>query len=103
MSVSGGLFTVSSLDFGDGAFNGQARWLGIRVDCGGGYADLGREALTPAPYALYTRNGFFWSLSGNAATTPGTNFLGTSDNQALELKVNGAACCSWSRTRKTPI
>jgi len=31
----------------------------------------------------------FWKLGGNAGTTPGTNFLGTSDNQALELKVNG--------------
>ena len=30
-----------------------------------------------------------WTLTGNAATTPGTNFLGTTDNQALELKVNG--------------
>ncbi|MCK5406446.1 MAG: hypothetical protein KAJ37_03290, partial [Candidatus Krumholzibacteria bacterium] len=30
-----------------------------------------------------------WSLTGNAGTTPGTNFLGTSDNQALELHVNG--------------
>ena len=30
-----------------------------------------------------------WMLTGNAATTPGTNFLGTTDNQALELKVNG--------------
>ena len=31
----------------------------------------------------------FWKLGGNAGTTPGTNFLGTTDNQALELKVNG--------------
>jgi hypothetical protein len=31
-----------------------------------------------------------WGLSGNAGTTPGTNFLGTTDDQALELKVNGA-------------
>jgi hypothetical protein len=31
-----------------------------------------------------------WLLTGNAGTTPGTNYLGTSDNQALELKVNGA-------------
>jgi hypothetical protein len=29
-----------------------------------------------------------WSLTGNAGTTPGANFLGTTDNQALELKVN---------------
>ena len=30
-----------------------------------------------------------WLLTGNAGTTPGTNYVGTSDNQALEMKVNG--------------
>jgi hypothetical protein len=35
----------------------------------------------PAPPAA-------WNLNGNAGTTPGPNFLGTTDNQALELKVN---------------
>jgi Hep_Hag. len=30
-----------------------------------------------------------WLLAGNAGTTPGTNFLGTTDNQALVFKVNG--------------
>jgi hypothetical protein len=34
-------------------------------------------------------NGEGWSLTGNAGTTPGPNFLGTTDDQALELKVNG--------------
>lgn len=29
-----------------------------------------------------------WLLSGNTGTTPGTHFLGTTDNQALEIKVN---------------
>jgi len=29
-----------------------------------------------------------WSLTGNAGTTPGANFLGTTDNHPLELKVN---------------
>jgi len=33
--------------------------------------------------------GSFWQLGGNAGTTPGVNFLGTTDNQPLELKVNG--------------
>src|SRR4051812_4645769 len=33
--------------------------------------------------------GGVWSLTGNSGTTPGTNFLGTTDNQPLELKVNG--------------
>ena len=31
----------------------------------------------------------YWKLGGNSGTTPGTNFLGTTDNQALEFKVNG--------------
>ena len=30
-----------------------------------------------------------WSLTGNTGTIPGANFLGTRDNNALELKVNG--------------
>jgi hypothetical protein len=33
--------------------------------------------------------GSAWSLTGNSGTSAGTNFLGTTDNQALELKVNG--------------
>jgi hypothetical protein len=33
--------------------------------------------------------GSSWSLTGNADTTAGTNFLGTTDNMALELHVNG--------------
>jgi len=31
----------------------------------------------------------FWRLDGNAGTVTGLNFLGTTDNQPLELKVNG--------------
>jgi trimeric autotransporter adhesin len=30
----------------------------------------------------------FWKATGNAGTTAGTHFLGTTDNQAVELKVN---------------
>lgn len=29
-----------------------------------------------------------WGLAGNAGTTPGTNFIGTTDNKSLEFKVN---------------
>jgi trimeric autotransporter adhesin len=32
----------------------------------------------------------FWKADGNAGTTPGPNFLGTTDNQPLELRVNGS-------------
>ena len=31
----------------------------------------------------------FWKLGGNTGTTPGTNFLGTTDDQPLELRVSG--------------
>ncbi|MCI0534840.1 MAG: tail fiber domain-containing protein [Verrucomicrobiales bacterium] len=30
-----------------------------------------------------------WRLNGNSGTTPGLNFLGTTDNQPVEFKVNG--------------
>jgi len=33
-------------------------------------------------------DGRYWKLGGNAGTTPGTQFLGTTDNQPLELQVN---------------
>lgn len=31
----------------------------------------------------------FWKTTGNAGTTPGANFVGTTDNQPLELSANG--------------
>jgi hypothetical protein len=55
--ITDGLFTVT-LDFGAGAFTGDRRWLEIKVDCeeDGIYADLGRQELTAAPYAVYARS-----------------------------------------------
>jgi hypothetical protein len=54
-TVTDGLFTVE-LDFGSGAFTGEARYLEIGVRPGGSngaYTTLSpRQALTPAPYAL---------------------------------------------------
>lgn len=90
VQVSDGYFTIPDLDFGAGAFQGDARWLQIAVKCAGdaSYTTLTpRQPLTAAPYALYARSA--WSLTGNSGTTPGTNFLGTTDNQALEFKVYG--------------
>ena len=55
VDVEDGLFTAQ-VDFGAGAFNGEARWLKIAVRCpagSGSYASLTPlQALTPAPYAL---------------------------------------------------
>jgi hypothetical protein len=51
-----------------------AKWNGSAWVCGNDEAGGG---------------GSSWSLTGNAGTTPGTNYVGTTDNKALELKVNG--------------
>lgn len=63
--ITGGLFTVN-LDFGATAFGGNARWLGIRVRCPGdpGFTDLGRQALTAAPQALYALGAPWSGLTG---------------------------------------
>ncbi|HSR31417.1 MAG TPA: hypothetical protein VLY63_12705, partial [Anaerolineae bacterium] len=44
----------------------------------------------------------FWSLTGNAGTTPGTNFLGTSDNAALVLKVNNTRALRIEPSSEAP-
>ncbi len=57
VAVEDGLFTVS-LDFGAAAFEGEARWLEIEVDCGSGAFSLSpRQPLRAAPYALSLRPG----------------------------------------------
>ena len=40
--------------------------------------------------ASHSHDTSYWRLTGNSGTAPATNFLGTTDNQALELRVNGA-------------
>ncbi|MGD1995585.1 MAG: beta-propeller fold lactonase family protein [Anaerolineae bacterium] len=68
VAISDGLFT-RPLDFGAGAFNGDARWLDIRVMCPGdsGFTDLGRQALTAAPYAQFASS--TGALHGQPVTT----------------------------------
>lgn len=55
LSVEKGLFTVelnSTEEFGAAAFNGQPRWLEIRVN---DQTLTPRQKVTPAPYSLHTR------------------------------------------------
>jgi hypothetical protein len=111
--LSDGYFTVL-LNFGSSPFSGQARYLEARVKPGsdpGGFTILSpRQELTAVPYARYSLAapwsglsgvpaGFadgvdndttsFWSLTGNSGTNPASQYLGTSDNTAFELRVNG--------------
>src|SRR5436190_10519915 len=59
LSLSGGRFAVQ-LDFGSGAFQGDARWVEVAVRTPG-MTDLvtltPRQAITAAPYALFALNG----------------------------------------------
>lgn len=161
VTVINGLFHAT-LDFGEGVFTGEGRWLEIGVRTNGSLVDfpplVPRQSLTPTPYALHagvareagvagealhvganTVNGesvmdgtlvaadlapeqvvkslntlrdvvelaegenisvvtapgritLFtptdWHVSGNAGTSPNGNFLGTTDDQPLEMKVN---------------
>jgi len=59
------------------------------------YSDLTAEGYLDASagtdlLTLAQGNSRYWSLTGNAGTNPAANFLGTTDNQALELRVNNA-------------
>ncbi|MES2864957.1 MAG: hypothetical protein V4666_12605 [Bacteroidota bacterium] len=59
-------------------------------------AGIGIAAVTPGFYywsgtewiALKSTAGQNWSLTGNAGTSPGTQYLGTSDNQNFQIKTN---------------
>ena len=57
VDVTNGLFTIPDLDFGEGVFTGEARWLEIAVRCptgSGDYTTLSpRQALTAVPYAQF--------------------------------------------------
>lgn len=78
LAVSGGLFTTD-LDFGAGAFDGQARWLEVAVRPGvstGAYTTLApRRALLASPYATYSSNtrGLNMSSTGNRLRMTSSN------------------------------
>ena len=44
----------------------------------------------------------FWQTGGNLGTSAGVNFLGTTDNQPLEFKVNGARALRLEPTTDSP-
>jgi hypothetical protein len=118
VEVAEGLFTIPDLDFGGAAFAGQARWLQIAVRCpagGGTYATLApRQALTPAPHALYATAAPWSGLSGvpagfadgvddDTAYTAGTglDLSGTefrADTGYLQRRVSGS-CASGQALR----
>ncbi|MFN8486455.1 MAG: hypothetical protein U0350_02620 [Caldilineaceae bacterium] len=84
VNVQQGVFTVK-LDFGPNAFTGAPRWLGISVRPAGSgnFNDLNpRQAISPAPYALYADSA---NNATNASNVPWTGVTGLSN----ELVVSG--------------
>lgn len=106
--VTDGLFTVQ-LNFGVNAFKGDPRWLEIAVGCPSGSpltVLTPRQALTAAPYALYSTAAPWSGITGMPAgfadgvdnnttytagaglTLNGTQFAVVSDT--VQLRVNGS-------------
>jgi hypothetical protein len=80
ISVTNGLFT-EILDFGSSIFTGADRWLqiGVRTNSGTNFSLLSpRQALTPAPYAIY-------------ATTAGNVSAGAISSAQLAVNAVGPA------------
>src|SRR6185503_13539926 len=46
------------------------------------------ETISASDLSLSLLESTFWKLAGNSGTTPVTHFLGTTDNQPLNLRVN---------------
>ncbi|MBU0492309.1 MAG: hypothetical protein KKA73_01870 [Chloroflexi bacterium] len=98
LTVANGLFNVLLGDTGmtalpATAFDGTERYLRVWFSTDDStFTPLDpNRRIAAVPYALQAEEALnAWRLTGNAGTTPGTYFLGTTDNVALEFHVNGA-------------
>jgi hypothetical protein len=111
VQVTAGEFT-RTIDFGVGAFNGDARWLEMTVKPAGSLTTptilYPRTPMAPVPYALFAANGPVgpqgptgpqgpagppgpvsdqaWLVTGNTITLH--HFLGTLNNHPIRFRVN---------------
>jgi len=90
VQVASGFFTVA-LDFGSGAFDGNARWLDIQVRTAGGgaYTPLTpRVQLRPAPYSLRSGNAGQWTNDSYGINYANKIRVGTTTNPTATAWIN---------------
>lgn len=81
-ATEGQLLTISNED-GDAAFFG-----GVAIPASTGVAQFIYLNGVWRAMGFYPTSGAGWLITGNVGTTPGVNFLGTTDNTAMEVRVN---------------
>lgn len=83
-------FTGSTGSTGSTGINGITGITGVTGSTGitGTTGITGNTGATGMTGATGADLGTHWTLTGNAATLPGTNFIGTTDNQDFVLKTN---------------
>ncbi len=77
--------------FADGVDNDTTYTAGDGLTLAGAQFSVnfaGTGSANTAARSDHNHNSTYWSLTGNGGTNPGTHFVGTTDNQALEFKVN---------------
>ena len=68
----------------DGALSANVSKLGSSIDS----SEIADGTIVTNDFSSSVLNGTFWKLGGNTGISPDTQFLGTTDNQPLEFKVN---------------
>jgi hypothetical protein len=90
--IANGTIQKSNLAFTPGSVTQVTAGLGLTggtiTATGTIAADIGTTPGTVAE-GNHTHDASYWKLGGNTGTSPGPHFVGTSDNQPLELHVNG--------------
>ena len=84
VDASGLRGAISSTNFAPGTLDGR-----VLGDNSVSSLKILDGAIQPVDLDAGSFNETFWKANGNAGTTPGTDFIGTTDNQPLEFRVNG--------------
>jgi hypothetical protein len=83
---NGAVWVCGIDDVGSGGGGGDI----TAVYAGGGLLGGGESGSVTLSLDTSYTDGRYWSLTGNAGTDPSANFLGTTDNVSLTLRVNNA-------------